>query len=124
MMPVNDASDGSKTDAGPFEILVAMQAVKGAEEPVGIKHVKAGSIVADEPCLLFGIPAEIDDRGGQLRRELHSVVEQVLESNLNQIGIGVRGEAALNIKGDVAAGVLALEIGGDGFGDLADVNRL
>ena len=47
-VPVNDALDVRQPDAGAFKFLVAVQALKHAEEFVCITRVETGAVVANE----------------------------------------------------------------------------
>src|SRR6267378_7567432 len=49
-MPVHDALNGRQPDAGAGVLACGMQALKRAEELVGIGHLEARSVVADEKC--------------------------------------------------------------------------
>ena len=47
-MSDDDASHGSQSDAGAFEFVRAVESLENAEELIGIFHVEARAIVADE----------------------------------------------------------------------------
>src|SRR2546421_9816967 len=80
-MPVDDALHGRKADACALELARAVEALKRAEQLIGISHVEARAIVADEidrlPGALF-MP-ESDLCPDALRRKLPSVAQQVHE---------------------------------------------
>src|SRR6266576_2793286 len=45
---VDDALHGGQPDARPVELILGVQALKHAEQPVGALHVKADAVVANE----------------------------------------------------------------------------
>src|SRR5665213_1705976 len=124
VVAADNAADGGETDAGPLEVLVAVQAVEGVEELAGVEHVEARAVVAHEPSFLFRVPAEVDDADGLLRAELDGVAEEVFEGDLGEFGVGPGEEAGLDVERDVAAGVLIAQTGGDGGCEVADVEGL
>src|ERR1700674_866074 len=54
---LDDALHDRQADAGAFEILRAMQPLKHAEKLVGILHVEADAVVANEEHLLLAVIA-------------------------------------------------------------------
>src|SRR4051794_8679683 len=47
-VPVNDPLHGCKPDACALELSTRVQALEGAEELVGVLHLEAGAVVANE----------------------------------------------------------------------------
>ena len=82
VVAANDAGDGGKPNSRAGEILVPMQPIEGIEKLARIGHVKSRAVVADEPCLFFLVPAEVDDGAWLLRTELDGVTEQVFKRDL------------------------------------------
>ena len=46
-MPTDDAPNIRQADAGAFELIDPMQALKYSKQVVGVLHVKTGTVVAD-----------------------------------------------------------------------------
>src|SRR5256885_4895750 len=88
-VPVHDALHGRKPDAGSRVFGRGMQALKRAEELVGVGHVEARSVVADEEgraaAILQG--ADFDVRLRRLRGELPRVSNEVVEGGPQQMRI-------------------------------------
>ena len=63
-MPFNDALDHRQPDAGAFEILDRMQALKHAEQLVGISGIEAGAVVAhaERQFPVASLSADFDPR--------------------------------------------------------------
>jgi len=112
VMATDDAGDGGEADA--FEVLVTVEAVEGVEEFVGVVHVEAGTVVADEPDFLGGIPADVDDGVGFFGGELDGVAHKVFEGDSEEFGVGVGVKAGLDVEGEVTAGVFVAKVFGDG----------
>src|SRR3546814_15624138 len=74
----------------PYSTLCrAVQALKGAKELVGMCHVETRSVVADEIGVLplVAAAAELDAGRRAPGGELPGVAQQVLQSDLQQLGI-------------------------------------
>src|SRR5216117_2490007 len=86
-VPVHDALHGREPDAGSGIFGCGMQPLERAEELVGIRHVEARSVVADEkgpaPAILQG--ADFDAWPGRLRGELPGVPDEVIEGGPQQM---------------------------------------
>lgn len=46
-MALNDAVYDGKADAGPFELLRAVEPLEGSKESLGLSHVESGAVVPD-----------------------------------------------------------------------------
>jgi len=76
-VPVHDALHRREADAGPLELIGAVQPLKGAEQPVGVGHVEAGAVVAHE---VGAVVAEL--RAGEPARP----VEVVIQPGMRAVG--------------------------------------
>src|SRR5438445_13742994 len=83
---VDDAAGRGQADAGAWELVPAVQALEGAEEPVGIDHVETDPVVLDEDARLAvdHLAADRDLRRAPQAAELPGVVDQVGEQDPNQ----------------------------------------
>ena len=94
VMSMNHARHGCETDAGALKILVAVESVEGGKEPVGVVHVKARAIVANEkPRSGAGSQPNSITGCGDLGAELDRVAEQVFQRDLKKARVGVGAEA-------------------------------
>ena len=81
-MPVDDPPYIGEADAGPFELIVPVKALKDAEQFVDILHVEADPVVAHEHRHLGRAVsgcANLDARDRPRRRELDGIRQQVHE---------------------------------------------
>jgi hypothetical protein len=124
VVAVDDASDGGETDSGAFEVLIAVQAVEGIEEFVGVVHVEAGSVVLDEERLFFLIKAKVNDGLVDLRGKLGGVSEEIFESDPEELGVAVGPHVFVDGDVEVTAGVLFADVVGYGMGEAGEVDRL
>ena len=79
-MPVKDAAHRRKADAGAFEFILRVQALKRAEELRGMSHVETRAVVAHA---VDGLPvdplrAELDTRKRNSASEFPRVAEQIV----------------------------------------------
>src|SRR5581483_10416382 len=90
---VDDALHDRQADAGPLEIFGAMQPLEHAKELVGVFHVEADSVVADEedPFTAVVAGADLHRRAVTLARILECVVDQVHEHLLEQRRVAADG---------------------------------
>src|SRR4051812_38745552 len=97
-MLVDDTGYRSQSDAGPFEILHAVQALEDPEELVREFHVEADSVVADVDgsSLRHHAAADLDDRVLAGASELCRIAEQVGEDLLYQPRIALDRREPLN----------------------------
>src|SRR3546814_3920742 len=86
---VDDPLNGGEADAGSGKLAGVVQALKGAKELVGMCHVETRSVVADEIGVLplVAAAAELDAGRRAPGGELPGVAQQVLQSDLQQLGI-------------------------------------
>jgi len=124
VVAADDAGDGGEADAGAFEVFIAVEAIEGVEELIGVEHVETSAVIADEPGAVAaggGVPADIDDGALDAGAELDGVAEEVFKGDTEEFGIAVDRQAGLDVEGELALGVRLLEVGCDGFGDLGEV---
>src|ERR1700691_3713382 len=78
---LHDALHRGQSDARAFKVLGTMQALEYAEEFVGIFHVEARPVVANEDRRLavFLSLSDLDDRRSSIARVLEGIRNQVLE---------------------------------------------
>lgn len=124
VVAVNDASDGGESDSRTFEVFVAVQAVEGVKELANVKHIETCAVIADKPGFLLSIPTEVDDGFGHPGAELDGVAQKILQGYAEEPRIAGSQQIGLDVDGDVAAGFLFEEAGGDGLGKLTDVEGI
>src|SRR5205814_2803538 len=63
-VPLDDALHGGETDASPLELSACVQPLEYAEELVGVGHIEARTVVADEkyPPTVFLSGIDLDAR--------------------------------------------------------------
>src|SRR6266851_437729 len=86
---LNDTVDNRQSDAGPFELIGAVESLKGTKQLFGLLQVEARAVV---PHAIHGFidltPAEdLDDRLLLASCELEGVGEQIGEGLLQQGGV-------------------------------------
>jgi hypothetical protein len=106
-MTVDDAADHGEPCPGAVELVVAVKPLEHQEQLLGVRHVEAHAVVADEvggrPVFEL-LATHLDPRERLRSRELERVVEQVDESLAQQRWIGVRiGQVWCHDQLDVAA---------------------
>jgi len=109
VMSANDAGDRGEADPRAFEVFVAMEAVEGVEELVGVEHVEACAVVADEPgagVACGGIPADIDDRALDPRAELDRVTDEVFQRDAEEFWVAIGAQPGLDVEGQLTLTVL------------------
>src|SRR5450755_2866191 len=121
-VPVDDALHGGEADAGALELELAVQPLKGAEELVGVLHVEAGAVVANEESAAE--PAKRDQRGRILGGELPGVAEEVLQGNPEQARVAVGHQVRLELDLHLAGWSLFLQLVQDDAREAAQVDRL
>src|SRR5437899_4888785 len=89
-MAVDDAAHGGQADAHARKLALAVQALEGAEQLVGIDHVEAHPVVPDEHprVSIHHLDADLDPRRGLLGRELERVADEVGQEDARQARIG------------------------------------
>src|SRR5437899_791412 len=124
-MPVHDALYGRKPDAGAGVLGCGMQALKRSEKLVGVGHLEARPVVADEkggaPAILQG--ADFDAGFGRPRGELPSVSDEVLEGHPQQMRVALGAHPVPSRDLDCAAGIALLQLTHHLLRDLAQVHR-
>ncbi len=121
MVAVHNPGGGSQADAGAFEVLVAMEAMEGRKEAVGISHIESGAVVTDEIGSLRSVPPKLDEGFGAARGKFDGVTEKVFERNPDETGITCSREARLDAELDGAIGILLDEISCDRLGDSGEI---
>ena len=124
VVPVDDARDCRQSDARAFEILVAMQAIEGAEQFSGVDHIETSAIVLYTPGILFCIPSEGHSGMRQFRGKFDGIADKVLDSDARKPRVGVYAQPRLDVEGQIAILVLFFQIIRDGFCQLAHAEIL
>src|SRR5712692_4614059 len=106
IVPGDDALDGREADAGSFEVRVGVKALEGSEELVRVCHVEASAVVPDierglGPVRTTDLHVGIRPLAGELPRVTH----QVLEDDGQELGIGLRSEALLDVQANMPRGL-------------------
>ena len=81
VVSADDAGDCGEANAGAFEVLVPVKTVEGVEEFFSVVHVEAGAVVANEPGVLGGVPAEFDGRLRNSSGELDRVAKKIFKGD-------------------------------------------
>src|SRR6267154_148421 len=122
---VDDPSGGGQPDAGPLEVALAVQPLKGPEQPVYIDHVEANPVVAHVNAGLA-----IDDLGPDLdprillgSGELPGVVEQVRQQDPDQALVSGTGHTLRDLHLDLSAGHLGSNFSSHFLDQPRDVDR-
>ena len=86
---LHDAVHRGEADTGALVLGSGVQALEGAEQLLGVRHVEAGAVVPDEEDALgaLAVGADLDARRGLLAGELPGVAQQVLERRGEQASI-------------------------------------
>src|SRR3954463_2000254 len=98
---LDDAPDDRQADAGAFEVLVGVHAVKRLEQARAVLHVEARAVIADRERLV-GLAHHGDLGAISLAGELPGIGEQVLEHDRHQPAVADRRQAFGDLDGDVA----------------------
>src|SRR5207302_4166903 len=107
----DDAIDRGEADTGAFELLGAMQALKYAEQFVGIFHVEPDTIVANEDGRIAIVLNAADlDKGDRAWTSIFDGVgEQVGENDFHEAGITGKSWQRQDAPIDLAAFGFAFE---------------
>src|SRR5438477_351725 len=87
-MAPHDPCCRRQTQTDAFKLLLAMQALKQAEELVGIFHVEADAVIANEKYAIR-LPADLDHTSRLVAAVLEGVGQQVGEYLAHQLGVAV-----------------------------------
>src|SRR5262249_9802916 len=93
-MSAHDPLDDRQPDAGAFELLLQVQALKHAEQFVHIFHVKADAVVFDKvrDCVWLSIirqPADFDLRYGSRARVFKRIRQEIAPHELQQTPVSL-----------------------------------
>src|SRR5215510_4273655 len=112
-MPAHNAVDGSKADAGAFKFLRAVQSLKYAKELVGVFHIEADAVVANENGgLAIGLETtHFDHRLGARARVFDGVGKEVGEDLFEKASVALHCRQGLEAPLDAAAFCFTLEVG-------------
>src|SRR3989442_1223882 len=124
-VPVHDALYGRKPDSGAGVLGRGMQALKRAEKLVGVGHVEARPVVADEKGRAPAILQCTDFDAGfrRPRGELPSVSDEVLEGGTQQMRVALGAHPVPDRDFHRAAGLALLQLTRHLLRDLAQVHR-
>src|SRR2546425_3233865 len=94
-MPVNDTCNRGKANPSPFEFIVGVQSLKGAEELVRIGHVEARTVIAHEKhrTPLLAHRSELDTSHRSALRELPCIPKEVLKNDAEESLVSFREES-------------------------------
>src|SRR5882762_7553162 len=124
-VPVYDALHGREPDAGSGVFVRGMQALKRAEELVGIGHLETRTVVADKigraSAILQG--TDFDAGLGRLRGELPRVSYKVIEGGPQQMRIAFGAHPVPDRDFHRAAGLALLQLAHHLSRDLGKVHR-
>src|SRR5882762_3527385 len=111
-MPVHDALDRRQPDPCALILVARVQALERAKELVGVRHVKAGAVVAhvENRAPIVAETADLYAWLVRLCRELPRIPDQVLERRPQQPRIRVRTHAVPDGDVDLALWLTALQL--------------
>src|SRR5687768_10691454 len=117
-MAIYDPAYRGEADPGAGELGLIVETLERAEQPVGMRHVEAGAVVAHEEngAVVAGARAELDLRLRSPGGELPGVREEVLEHDSHELAICLDRHAWLDCEPDRPAR-LATELVGHGLRD-------
>src|SRR5579884_1729594 len=109
---MDDPLNSGQTDSGPLEFAGAMEALKCAEQFIGVGHIESCAVIPDEVkgLSLLLDPAEFDDRCRMIGGELPSIPEQVFQDDLQKARVSVCLQVVLNQEGRFPFRLRSLEI--------------
>src|SRR5258708_39898255 len=111
-VPVDDALHRRQSHARSLELVGRVQALKGREKLVRMRHVEAGAVVADVVavfCAALHLP-DLDVGGGALAGEFPGVREQVLEYDLHEREVRIRANLVIDRPFDTPRWFALLEV--------------
>ena len=125
-MAMNDPPHIGQADAGPLELLDAVQALKHAKQLVDVPHVEADAVVADKEHALIRFAPAADLNFGCRARPciLDRVGDQVAEGKPEHRGVALNIRKRPDLPGDVAFPDLRLDLALDLSHQLAHGNPL
>src|SRR5438309_10602024 len=111
-MPVDDPLDRRQPDPCALILVARVQTLERAKELVGVRHVKAGAVVAhiENRAPIIAKTADLYAWLVRLCRELPRIPNQVLECRLQQPRIRVRAHAVPDGYVDLALWITALQV--------------
>ena len=106
-VPVNNSLYGGQANACAFKILGRVQAVECAEKLPGIFHVETGAVVFDavNRVTVLLLNTKPDDCLLALPGKLPSVLQQVLQHQIQQMFITLGGNIVIDLKIHTAFGL-------------------
>ena len=122
---MDDALHGGETDAGAFEIFLAMQPLKGPEELIGIFRIEAHSVVAHEEgdgARGCGERAELNHPMRQAAGEFDGVGDEVGIDDFEKTGIATDVGQWVDAPLDGAAIVAVAVVGNRTLDQFVDGN--
>src|SRR5882724_4462504 len=123
---LDDALDGSQSDAGTFEFSAGMQALKRTEQLMYVCRIETGAIILQEISVRTSLTGDSKLDAGSFfsAREFPGVLKQIHQDDTQQGGVTrhsyLRGYNAL----DAALGVARFQLGGDSARYLAQIHDL
>src|SRR5206468_5282180 len=112
-VPADDAMHGGQTNAGAFKFLGAVETLEDTEELIGVFHVEANPVVANEDGgLAIGLEGpDFDHRLGPRAGVFDGVGKEVGKDLLEKTGVALDGRQGLQTPLDAAAFGFSLEVG-------------
>src|SRR3989442_1147608 len=98
-MTANDPLHGGKSDAGPRELVIGVEALEGAEQLVRVGRIKSRPVIPDKTGYLafLGLgEAKLDFGIDAVASEFPRVADQVVQDRPQQLRIAVRRDAFRN----------------------------
>ena len=125
-MFLNNALHGGQADSGAFKLFGGVQALENSEELVGIFHIEANTVVANQNGgFVFTFDLKYFDHSGfALARELDGIGKQVHENLFQQIRIALNDRQRADSPGDVSSGQIGLQFIASDIHDFAERNAL
>src|SRR5690625_580183 len=114
-MPVNHALNGGQANARPRELRLAMEATKGREQLVGMPHVEARAVVADEKHPLAILLPDAEHHAGVVAQGgvLPGVLQHVLQHDPQQVWVALHPGVAVRLELDGPFGLPFVQLAGE-----------
>ena len=104
-MQMNDPLDSHEPHAVALEFISHMQPLEWTEQPLGIGHIEAGTVIPDieNRAAVFAHSADFNVGMSDAAREFPGVIDEILERDAEQMWIGRSAQTILDLKAHVAS---------------------
>src|SRR5262249_53972859 len=122
---LDDALHGSQADTRPFELLVAVKALKDTEQLGRIGHIETHALVTDvvDGASIRIRATELDVGTRLVARELPGVSHQIVDDGSKERGVSLFGEPVVDHEFDSPRRIQFLQSLGRGSRELTQIDR-